>query len=284
MIDEEEAVKRAALSALNSIRISKNIVEWRAPRPLVARFLDRLTGKDRRLEDTFDSHVANALEGLHGFVGILRDRMAESDVVLAKAISTLKSVRTRVQENTAESGALRRDLAALEQSIRLELDDLWREVEFAAAVGDLELTLSMLDADRFRGVLCYTDIWLSMDQLWWGRVGRFLRKAPQSDEAARIRNYIAVRLRNILIGHGLNGVFSPAPLLERVQPLLADEAEQMQLLALEPTWVLRPLTSAVLARSVGTPDIEAEDRRLTVVTTGETIAGRMLAEAERGTK
>lgn len=285
MMADEELVSRAALSALNSIQVSKGIVTWRTPRPLARRLLDRLTGEQRRLDDVFDGHVANALERLHTLVGILRGQAAKSDLILVKTISTLKSVRSHVETNSAAITSLKEELAALEQAMRIELDALWAEAQYGAAAADLIGAFRLLKADRYRDRLSFGDLWWTVDKLWWGRVGQAIRRAPGSDEAAHLRAILIDEIGNLLRDHGFTGVFATRPLLQNIQALpTPDESEVMELYTFDPTWRLRPLTSAVLTRSKGAPALEEEQQRLPIVTSADVIGARLLDEADRGTK
>ena len=284
-MNEDDHLARAALSTLNSIQVSKGIIHWRAPRPAVRRFLDALTGQQRRLDEVFDSHVANALEGLHGFVGVLRERIGEQDIILAATVSKLRLVRSNVQENSVAIRSLTNELGALEQSLRIELDGLWREAQFGAAAAELNGSFALLMSDRRRGRLSYVDLWRTVDHLWWGRVGEFIRSAPGSQEALGLRASLIERIGEVLKGDGMTDVFVSAPLLSRIEALPTPvSVDILDLHALEPTWRLRPLTSAVLARSQGTPLVEEEQKHLPIVTTAEAIGKRLLAEAERGTE
>ena len=282
---DEELISRAALSVLNSIQVSKGIVNWRAPRPLARRLLDRLTGEQRRLDEVFDGHVANALERLHTLVGILRDQAAKSDLILVKTIGTLNSVRSHVETNSAEILSLKEDFAALERALRTELDALWAEAQYGAAAADLIGAFRLLKADRYRGRLSFSDLWLTVDKLWWGRVGQAIRRAPGSDEAAHLRAILIDEVGSLLRDHGFTGVFATQPLLHNILALpTPDEAEVMELCTFDPTWRLRPLTSAVLTRSQGVPAPEEEHQRLPLVTSADAIGARLLDEADRGTK
>jgi hypothetical protein len=282
---DEELVSRAALSVLNSIQVSKGVVTWRAQRPLARRLLDRLTGEQRRLDEVFDGHVANSLERLHTLIGVLRDQATESDLVLVKTINTLKSVRSHVETNSVEISSLKEELAALEQAMRIELNALWAEAQYGAAAADLLGAFKLLNADRYRGALSFGDLWLTVDRLWWGRVGQVIRRAPGSKEAAHLRALLIDEVRNLLRDHGFTGVFATQPLLQNILALpTPDESEVLELCTFDPTWRLRPLTSAVLTRSQGVPAPEEEYQRLPIVTSADTIGARLLDEADRGTK
>jgi YjcZ-like protein len=285
-LTDHALLARAGMDVLNSIDVMRDVVAWKKrPRNLAVRLISRVTGESARLDTTFGSHTAESVAKLLNVVSGLRDSIAESDAVLAKAIAKLRAVQERAADQEGQLGAVGEQLDAMHTAFDRELAAVRSRVLKLEARQAIDLALSRLESRATAANFSLADLQRAADELWWGDLGTFLRSAGNSPVALEVRESLRLGWARVLRDRrSLAGTLELAPLLGAVPVLTETAQEELDLATLDPDWSSRPLTRAVVQRSSGAPDEEAEARSVPIVITVDRLGERLLDEAARATE
>jgi len=285
-VTENNRTIRAAFDIFNSVGVIGDVVAWRKqPRPLAARLVSAATGEERRLSTLFDSHTAASLANLLTLVSALRVSINKSDAVLLKTIGKLRTVHDAIDRHDGALASLRYDLETVASELNDELQGVWQRIEVLEAQQGVDRWIAWLESRSAEADFSLADIRVVMDELWWSSFGALMRRAGRADHAVlKVREYLRLEFRRVLADRrALRGTIVVAPLLEAVPHLSDSEREELDLVALDTNWVSRPLTRAVVMRSGGAPDSDAEARSVPVVTTVDRLGERLIDESARAT-
>lgn len=270
---------RAVRDLLNTVTVTRDLVFYRAERPLARRIIDKMTGHDARISELIDDHGARSIENLLTLTTLLNERIAFSDETQVKVIRRLKGLTRKLDSRGAEVGDLRRHVAALEERFTADIAQLVERVDSRDAI---ERGFAELEHRIDHGSFSLIDLWQFADELWWGGFGLIQRRPERAELASRLRSEVVQRLQRLMKRElGLQGVFPLEPLLVSIRVMEFDRQEELDLLMLDPDAQTRPLSRVILNRASDRPEVADEMVGVPIVTTVERLSERLFAEARR---
>jgi hypothetical protein len=258
-----------------------SVVRWRKqPKTLARRLVDLTTGKTRQFDRLFEGQTTDALRGLYDILTDLRKIHAESDLIIAKTANKVVQLHGALQEFKGEVVDMVEEMRASITEIKFRVDAL------EARVGVDDAILRLRDPDL--GPLTLDRLWIEIDGLWWGDFGAIVRRDPKGKATQALieklqREVAAVlreRYRSLIAA---NFALPIQPLLESVVRVDPADADVRELMALDPDIELRPLTMALVGRSLGKGPDPREDRMVPRIATAAGLAERLLNETRRST-
>jgi hypothetical protein len=278
-MNTDTLVERAVCDLLNSVSVTRDVVSYRANRPITRRIFEQLTGKDRRIAELFDDHTSRSIENLLVLTNLLCERLTLSDLTQTKVIRKLTAIVRRLDEQGTETKSIKEQVRLLETRFAQQLAILTGRVDTRDT---LEHGYYALKVKINSGAFNLVDLWRFIDALWWGGYGLVQRRPEQAVAAAKLREEVSYRLHELLSKElGLDNAFPLQAKLREVKPLPADEQEVFDLLALDPDWRMRPVSRAIADRVGDRADLEIESMSVPVLTTVERLTERLFVEAQR---
>lgn len=282
-------VETREVQTLNSLNAVESVIRWkRTPRSLTRKLVDGWTGRARDYDALFEAQAATTLRNLHEIVTDIRKQNAESDLVIAKAASRIVQLHERLG---VLGGELREAVDALYgeiSSIRRDITEIRQDVNEHNARGEIDDALTRLSAQS-HGPLALAAVWLELDQLWWGSFGKIVRQAPEGRRAKSITENLLIKLSQLIdaryAGIMAEGHALPMPaLLSTIGALDPERGEEIELIALDPSIELRPLTHAIVTRGLGRGHDADEDRMLPRIVSPDSLTDRLFHETKRSTE
>jgi hypothetical protein len=270
---------RAVRELLNSVTVTKDLVEYRAHRSMARRVIDQVTGEDRRIAELLDDHSAQSIDNLLHLTTLLNERIAFSDETTVKLIRKFKETAKRLESHGVDIANFHQHIAALEDCFAREIPLL---IERADSRDAIEHGFAWLELRTRTGSFNLTDFWQFADELWWGGFGLIQRRTEQSEMAARLRQEVVHRLQLLFKDKfGSNRTIPLQEMLGNTPALAGHPRDELDLLMLDPDWRSRPLSRAIADRASERVDFEMEVQSVPVVTTVDRLAERLLNEAKR---
>lgn len=272
---------RRAIAMLNSLNAVDSVISWRRqPRSLARRLLDSATGKQRQYDRLFEGQTASALRNLHDILTDVRRVHAESDLIIAKTADKVVQLHGALKAFKGEIFDIIEEMRADITEVKFRVDVL----EARASVGDAIRRLGNPD----RGRLTLDRLWLEIDALWWGEFGAVVRRDPKGKPTRalvemlhdEIGGVLQKRFAKLIEAHD---ALPMRPLLGGIPALDESLREEIELIALDPEIELRPLTKALLTRSLGIAPDASEDRMVPRIMTPTSVAERLYNETRRST-
>jgi hypothetical protein len=273
-------VDRAVRELLNSIAVMGDLVQYRKRRHWARRLIvDKVSGQEQRIADLMDDHVSHSVDNFLTLMTELAERIELSDETMTKLIYKSQFVEEELAEQAIR---IRDEFDSLEKRLSNKLHVLGHRID---ARDSIEFGFSELNAAAQNGSLGLVELWKFTEELWWGGFGMVQRDSSQVALATRTREEVLNRIKTLFKDRvGYSGLIPMKPLLTAIKPASEGEREVIDLLALDPRPKARPLTSAILARSLDRVDEKMEDSSTPALTTIEHLAERFLEEARRGAK
>lgn len=280
-IVESIGIDNREIRTLNSLSVVAKVVRWRKePRTLTRRLIDAATGRNRQFDTLFEGQASDALQGLYDILADVRRVHAESDLIIAKTANKVVQLHGALKEFKGE-------VVDMIAEMRADITELQFRVEGLEARGAIDDAILRL-RDPELGPLTLDRLWLEIDGLWWSDFGTAVRRDPKAKSTQNLVEKLQREMASVLRDSyrpliEANFALPVQTLLDGVPKIEPSDAEVRELVALDPSIELRPLTMAVLTRSLGREANPKEERMVPRVSTASGIAERLLNETRRST-
>jgi hypothetical protein len=270
------------INTINALGTLGSVIRWKKqPRSLARRLLDSATGKQRQFDRLFEGQTVAALHNLRDILADVRRLHAESDLILAKTAGKVVQLHDALKSFKGEVFDIVEEMRAEIGDIKFRVDAL----EARAAVADAVLRLRNPDL----GPLTLDRLWLEFDGLWWSEFGAVVRRDPKGKAARAVVGMLQQEVAAVLRErfHDVieaNFALPTRALLDGVLALDPARHEEFELMALDPEIALRPLTKALVNRSLGVAPDPDEVRLVPRIITATSLAERLYNETQRSTE
>lgn len=282
-----QLAEKAVIDLVNGIEVIEDHLRCRAmPHPLVARLWDALTGRTSRHQYLIDINLAAGTKAVTAWLTDLQAFQTRSDLALAAVANTLAQTRDVLGTELID---LRSTLDEGLAEVRSKLEATTARVD-ELEMGDKAKTQLEIVALRVkRGTdrpSSVAQLFLAIDELWWGDFGRYCRRARTGESVARLIALARHKLEEAFASRppvGIGEIITVEELLRPVASLSADEKAVLAFLAQRGVPWKTPLMHAIAAAAQPVANPEAAALCLPRAFTLSGAVVRLLRESRNAT-
>ena len=284
--DYPQLTEKAAIDLVNGLEVIGDHLRCRSTRPLVERVWYAITGRASREQYLIDINLKTGLEAITAGVQDIQAFQAKSDLALTVVTEKLTETRTVLDRQAARQSELEAALSQIQQ----RLDGLTQQVNKleARSKADDQVTLLLQQWEermsRIRSPL--VQIFLTIDELWWGDFGRYCRLVRDTEDGGKfidinrrkLAEHFAAKLS--LKAHDFIAVET---LLSSVEKVPDEQGEIVCYLADRGTADRNPLFQAITLSAQGETDVVTKLPKLPRAFSPLSLSSRLLHESRRAT-
>ncbi len=278
-----QLTEKAAIDLVNGLEVVDDHLRCRSTRPLVERIWHTLTGRASHEQYLIDIHLKTGQEAIAAWVQDIQAFQTKSDLALSVVTEKLTETRTALGRQAARQSELEAALSQIQQ----HLDGLTQQVNKLEArkKADDQVDLLLLRWEerisRIRSPL--VQIFLTIDELWWGDFGRYCRLVRDHQDFIDIKRrklaeHFAAKLS--LKAHDFIAVET---LLSSVEKVPDEQREIVCYLADRGTADRNPLFQAITLSAQGETDTVRTLPKLPLAFSPLSLSSRLLHESRRAT-
>ena len=256
--DYPQLTEKATIDLVNGLEVVGDHLRCRSTRPLVERIWHTLTGRASHEQYLIDIHLKTGQEAIAAWVQDIQAFQTKSDLALSVVTEKLTETRTALGRQAARQSELEAALSQMQQ----RLDGLTQRVyELEArnkATVQFDLLLSRWEGRMSRIRSPLVQIFLTIDELWWGDFGIYCRLARDTED---IDNFIEISCPKLAEHFAKNltlkayDFIAVETLLSPVAKMPDEQCELVHYLADRGTADRNPLFQAIAHSAQGERDI-----------------------------
>ena len=278
-----QLTEKVVIDFVNGLEVVGDHLRCRSTRSFVERVWCATTGRASREQYLIDLNLKAGLETVEKWVRDIQKFQAKSDLALAVVAEKLTEARIALDRNALRQSELEAALGQIQQ----RLDRLTQQVNELEARNKAteQVDLLLLQWEERMGRICspLVQVFLTIDELWWGAFGRYCRLAwgPQDFidiNRRKLAEHFAAKLA--LKAHDFIAVET---LLSSIEKIPDEQRDIVCYLADRGTVDSNPLFQAI-ARSVqGETDIVKKLPKLPRALSPLSLSSRLLHESRLAT-
>ena len=199
-----QLTEKAIIDLVNGLEVVGDHLRCRSTRPLVGRIWRTLTGRASREQYLIDINLKTGQEAITAWVQDIQAFQTKSDLALSVVAEKLTETRTALGRQAARQSGIEKTLSCMQE----HLDRLTQRVgeleSRVKAEGQRDILLSRWEETQSRVVSPLIQIFLTIDELWWGDFGRYCRSAQDTQNVntlveltcRKVAERLAARLEN----------------------------------------------------------------------------------------
>ena len=282
-----QLTEKAIIDLINGLEVVGDHLRCQSTQPLVERIWHALTGRASREQYLIDINLKTGQEAITAWVQDIQAFQAKSDLALAVVTEKLTETRTALGRQAARQSGLEKALIQMQQ----HLDGLTQRVEEIEARGKAQdqrdILLSRWEETQGRVVSPLIQVFLTIDELWWGDFGRYCRPAQDTENVKTLVKLtcrkIAERLATGLEYTAFYDFIAVETLLSSVARITDEQRELVCYLADRGTADRNPLFQAIARSAQGETDIVQTLPKLPRAFSPLSLSSRLLHESRRAT-
>ena len=282
-----QLTEKAIIDLVNGLEVVGDHLRCRSTRPLVERIWRTLTGRASREQYLIDINLKTGQEAITAWVQDIQAFQTKSDLALALVTEKLTETRTALGRQAARQSGIEKTLSCMQE----HLDRLTQRVgeleSRVKAEGQRDILLSHWEETQGRVVSPLIQIFLTIDELWWGDFGLYCRSAQDTQNVntlveltcRKVAERLAARLENT----AFYDFVSVETLLSSVARITDEQRELVCYLADRGTADRNPLFQAIACSAQGKTDIVQKLPKLPRAFSPLSLSSRLLHESRRAT-
>lgn len=281
-----QLTEKAAIDLVNGLEVVGDHLRCRSTRPLVERIWHTLTGRASHEQYLIDIHLKTGQEAIAAWVQDIQAFQTKSDLALSVVTEKLTETRTALGRQAARQSELE---AALSQ-MQKRLDGLTQRVyELEAqnkATVQFDLLLSRWEGRMSRIRSPLVQIFLTIDELWWGDFGIYCRLVRNTED---IDNFIEISCDKLAkcfaakLKRNDYDFIAVERLLSSVEKIPDEQREIVCYLADRGTADRNPLFQAISLSAQGETDIVTKLPKLPRAFSPLSLSHRLIRESRHAT-
>ncbi len=282
-----QLTEKAIIDLVNGLEVVGDHLRCRSTRPLVERIWRTLTGRTSREQYLIDINLKTGQEAIAAWVQDIQAFQTKSDLALNVVVKKLTEARTSLGRQAARQSELETALSQIQQrldGLKQRVDELESRVK---AEGQRDILLSRWEETQGRVVSPLIQIFLTIDELWWGDFGCYCRSAQDTQNVntlveltcRKVAERLAARLENT----AYYDFIAVETLLSSVAEMGDEQRELVCYLADRGTADRNPLFQAINRSAQGKTDIVQTLPKLPRAFSSLSLSSRLLHESRRAT-
>ena len=281
-----QLTEKALIDLVHGLEVVGDHLRCRDTRSFVRRIWYAITGRAAREQYLIDINLKTGLEAITAGVQDIQAFQAKSDLALTVVTEKLTETRTALGRQAARQSGLEKALSQMQQ----DLDGLTQRVNKleARSKADDQVTLLLQQWEermsRTRSPI--VQIFLTIDELWWGDFGRYCRLVRDTEDGGK---FIEISRRELAKCFAaklkLNDYdfIAVETLLSSVEKIPDEQRELVCYLADRGTADRNPLFQAITLSAQGETDVVTKLPKLPRALSPLSLSSRLLYESRRAT-
>ncbi len=283
-----QLTEKAAIDLVNGLEVVDDHLRCRNTRSFVRRILYAITGRASREQYLIDINLKTGQEAVAAWVQDLQAFQAKSDLALTVVTKKLTETRTALNRYALHQSELEAAISQIEQ----RLDGLAQQVEALESGNKANIQVDLLlhrweermRMSRIRSPL--VQIFLTIDELWWGDFGCYCRLARDPED---IDKFIEISRRKLAehfaenLGLKAHDFIAVETLLSSIEKMPDEQRELVCYLADHGTADRNPLFQAISLSAQGETDIVTKLPKLPRAFSPLSLSHRLIRESRRAT-
>ena len=282
-----QLTEKAVIDLVNGLEVVGDHLRCRSTRSFVERVWYATTGRASREQYLIDLNLKTGLETVEKWVRDIQKFQAKSDLALAVVAEKLTEARIALDRHALRQSELEAALSQIQQ----RLDGLTQQVNELEARNKAndQIDLLLHQWEERMGRICspLVQVFLTIDELWWGDFGRYCRlvRDTQDDDTFidinrhKLAEHFAAKLT--LKAYDFIAVET---LLSSVMKIPDEQRELVCYLADRGTVDSNPLFQAIARSAQGETDIVMKLPKLPRAFSPLSLSSRLLHESDRATQ
>ena len=281
-----QLTEKAAIDLVNGLEVVDDHLRCRSTRPLVERVWYATTGRASREQYLIDINLKTGLEAVTALVQDIQAFQAKRDLALTVVTEKLTETRNVLGRQAARQAGLEKALSQMQQ----DLDGLTQRVHKLEVRNEADAQVALLldqweeRMSRIRSPL--VQIFLTIDELWWGDFGRYCRLARDPEDSDK---FIEISRRKLAkcfaakLKRNAYDFIAVETLLSSVEKVPDEQREIVCYLADRGTADRNPLFQAITLSAQGETDVVTKLPKLPRALSPLSLSSRLLHESRRAT-
>ena len=286
-----QLTEKAIIDLVNGLEVVGDHLQCRSTRPLIERIWRTLTGRASREQYLIDINLKAGLEAVTAWVQNIQAFQTKSDLALAVVTEKLTETRTALGRQAARQAGIEKTLCQMQE----HLDGLTQRVgkleARVKAEDQRDILLSRWERTQSRVLSPLIQIFLMIDELWWGDFGHYCRHYCRLEydtqnvgtlvelTCRKVAERLAARLENT----AYYDFIAVETLLSSVAKMNDEQRELVYYLADRGTADRNPLFQAIARSAQGETDIVQTLPKLPRAFSPLSLSSRLLHESRRAT-
>ena len=278
-----QLTEKAATDLVNGLEVVDDHLRCRNTRSFVRRILYAITGRASHEQYLIDINLKTGQEAITAWVQDIQAFQTKSDLALSVVTEKLIETRIALGRQAARQSGLEKALSQMQK----RLDGLTQRVYELEARNKADDQVALLlhqweeRLSRIRSPL--VQIFLTIDELWWGDFGRYCRLVRDHQDfidinRRKLAEHFAAKLS--LKAHDFIAVET---LLSSVEKIPDEQGEIVCYLADRGTADSNPLFQAITLSAQGETDVVTKLPKLPRALSPLSLSSRLLYESRRAT-
>lgn len=283
-----QLTEKALIDLVNGLEVVSDHLRCRAtPRPMFGRLWHAVTGRTSREQYLIDINLKAGLEAVTAWLQDLQAFQAKSDLALAVVSDKLAETRTEL------GGYLIDVQAAIDKTleeVHTQFDMVTKRIEELEtrdkAKSQLDLLIYRGKAPIYRALPPIAQVFLEIDELWWGDFGRYCRLARDAEVVGQLIELARYKIGELFasrLGLSVREILAVEDLLRPIAALPKEESELVTYLADHGSPHRAPLMHAIVSATGGDIDLQAAPQTLPRALSPLGVSARLLRESRLAT-
>ena len=281
-----QLTEKAVIDLVNGLEVVDDHLRCRSTRPFVERIWYAVTGRASHEQYLVDINLKTGLEAVTAWVQDIQTFQTKSDLALTVVTKKLLETRTALDRQATRQSGFEKTLSQMQGHLD-RLKQRVGELEARNKANDqVALLLHQWEERMSRIHSPLVQIFLTIDELWWGAFGRYCRLArdPQDHDTfieinrRKLAEHFAAKLA--LKAHDFIAVET---LLSSVEKIPDEQRELVCYLADRGTADRNPLFQAIARSAQGEADVVTKLPKLPRAFSPLSLSSRLLHESRRAT-
>ena len=281
-----QLTEKAAIDLVNGLEVVGDHLRCRSTRPLVERIWHTLTGRASHEQYLIDIHLKTGQEAITAWVQDIQAFQTKSDLALSVVTEKLTETRTALGRQAARQSELEAALSQIQQ--RLDgLTQQFNKLEARNKANDqVDRLLHQWEERMSRIRSPLVQVFLTIDELWWGAFGRYCRLVRDTQDRD---DFIDNRRRDLAkhfaakLSLKAHDFIAVETLLSSVEKVPDEQREIVCYLADRGTADRNPLFQAITLSAQGETDVVRQLPKLPRAFSLFSLSSRLIHESRRAT-